>query len=127
MIIWKVSPKFKKSLIERNYWVKDDNTIVHETGWRGGEFYVYTEDDAPPVLEEGVDIYNCEYESELIEAWDGCWEETNTDNCSEEVKVWLEEFLEENSIFDLDAHGWVCDETEMIIDSEVDIERVHDE
>ena len=124
MTMWKVSPKFKKSLIERNYWTKDDNTLIHETGWRGGEFYVYTENGEPPVLEEGVDIYNCEYESELIETWDGCWEETNMDNCSEEVKVWLEEFLEENSVFDLDEHGWVCDETEMIIDSEMNIEQV---
>ena len=35
-----------------------------------------------------------------------------------------EEFLEENSVFDLEEHGWVNHESEMIIDCDMDIEMI---
>ena len=122
MAIWTIKPAWKKSLIERNYLTKDDNTVMIETGWRWGEFTIETEDHNPPVLEPGVDLYNCEYEVELVEASDGCWEEVDTDECDGETKEWLEEFLEDNSWLDLEEHGWVQDECEMIIDCDIIIE-----
>ena len=39
-------------------------------------------------------------------------------------QAWLEEFLEENSYFDLEEHGWSYGDTEMIIDCEMTIERI---
>ena len=36
MATWTISPAWKKSIIERNYYTKDDNTVVIETGWRWG-------------------------------------------------------------------------------------------
>lgn len=128
MATWKVEPTFKKSVIERNYITKGDNTLMVETGWRWGEFLVYTEDDNPPNIEAGVDIYNCDYETELVETWDGCWEEVDYDDVDEKTRIWLEEFFEEgNSWMDLEEHGWVQDECEMIIDCDLDIKRVEDE
>ena len=56
MATWKVEPTWKKSIIERQYWIKEGNTIVEETGWRWGSFYVYTDDDNPPEIEPGVGI-----------------------------------------------------------------------
>jgi hypothetical protein len=125
MATWSVKPEWKKSIIERNYFTKDDNRVMIETGWRWGEFTVYTDDDNPPDIESGVDIYNCGYEAELVETNDGCWEEHDMDECDEETQAWLEEFFEEgNSWLDLEEHGWSQDECEMIIDCDLIIENV---
>ena len=122
MATWTISPAWKKSIIERNYLTKDSNTVVIETGWRWGSFSVETEDDKPPVIEPGTDLYNCEYEVELIETTDGCWEEVDSDECDDETREWLTEFLEENSWLDLEEEGWIQDECEMIIDCDIIIE-----
>ncbi len=57
MAEWSVKPIWKKSIIEKNYYHKDGQQVVIETGWRWGEFTVYTDDDNPPNIEAGVDIY----------------------------------------------------------------------
>jgi hypothetical protein len=125
MATWSVKPTWKKSIIERNYLTKDGNTVMVETGWRWGEFTVYTDDDNPPDIEAGVDIYDCDYETELVETNDGCWEEVNTDDCDDETTEWLEEFFDEgNSWLDLEEHGWSQDECEMIIDCDLEITRI---
>ena len=124
MAIWSVKPLWKKSIIERQEWSNGGDTFIWETGWRWGEFHVTTEDDNPPVLEAGVDIYNCDYDTELYECNDGCWEEYDFDGCSEETREWLEEYFEENSIFDLEEEGWYNSETEMIIDCDMEIEMI---
>ena len=125
MAVWSIKPTWKKSIIERNYLHKDDNTIVIETGWRWGEFTCETEGDEPPELEAGVDLYNCDYDVELVETSDGCWEEHDMDDCDEETQEWLEEFFDEgNSWLDLEEHGWVQGDCEMIIDCDMDIVRV---
>jgi hypothetical protein len=127
MTTWSVKPEWKKSIIERNYLAKGDNRLMVETGWRWGEFHVYTEDDTPPKLESGVDIMNCEYEAELIETSDGCWEEIDYDECDPETEEWLQNFFEEgNSWLDLEEHGWSQYECEYIIDSDMLIEKVED-
>ena len=127
MATWSVKPEWKKSIIERNYLTKDGNTLMVETGWRWGEFHVYTDDDTPPVLEEGVDMYNCDYETEMIETNDGCWEEMDYDDCDDETQAWLEEFFEEgNSWLDLEEHGWFQSECEMLIESPMTIEKVEE-
>ena len=128
MATWSVKPTWKKSIIERNYLSKGDNTIMIETGWRWGEFTVETDDDNPPNIEAGVNIYDCGYESELVETNDGCWEEHDMDDCDEETQEWLEEFFDEgNSWLDLEEHGWSQDECEMIIDCDLEITRINDD
>jgi len=125
MATWKVTPQWKKSIIERQEWMGPNNQrMIVETGWRWGEFEVYTDDDTPPVLEAGVDMFACGYDCEMIETNDGCWEEHDMDECDDATKAWLEEFLEENSVFDLEEHGWTPTDCEMIIDCEMDIEKV---
>ena len=127
MVSWIVKPIWKKSIIERNYLQKGDDRIMFETGWRWGEFRVYTEDENPPVLEPGVDILNCGYESEMIETEDGCWEEHDFDDCGELTQALIEEFLDDgNSWYDLMDNGWENVDSEMIIDCEMTIEREND-
>ena len=127
MAEWNVQPTWKKSVIERQQMTKGDNTIIIETGWRWGEFIVYTDDDNPPNIEAGVDMFECGYETEMVETFDGCWDDYDYDDCDEETQAWLEEFLEENSVFDLEEHGWYCGDTEMIIDCDLAIRKVNDD
>lgn len=125
MATWSVKPTWKKSIIERQEWCKDGNSFIYETGWRWGEFLVFTEDDNPPEIESGVDIFNCGYDTELVETSDGCWDEYDFDDCDEIVKEEIEAFLEEgNSVFDLEEQGWYNGDTEMIIDCELEITMV---
>ena len=128
MATWKVEPTWKKSIIERSYLHKGDNTVMIETGWRWGSFYVYTDDDTPPNLESGVDMYDCGYETEMIETSDGCWEEHDFDDCDEETQEWLEEYFDEgNNWLDLQEHEWIQGDCEMIIDCEMTITKINDD
>jgi hypothetical protein len=50
------------------------------------------------------------------------------DDCDEETQEWLEEFFDEgNSWLDLEEHGWMQDECEMIIDCDLEITRINDD
>ena len=127
MATWKVGPQYKKSIIERNHLIKDDNMFHVETGWRWGEFLVYTNDDNPPDIKAKVDIYDCGYETELVETNDGCWEDYDYDDCDDMTREWLENFFEDgNNWLDLEEHGWVQDFCEMIIDCDLIIEKVQE-
>ncbi len=126
MAVWSVKPEWKKSIIERQIWTKEGvaGYIGVETGWRWGKFYVTTEDDTPPDLVAGVDIYNCDYECELVSLDDGCWEESDIDVLDEALRNELETFLEDNSVHDLEELGWILDDTEMTIDCDMTIEMI---
>lgn len=124
MATWRVQPKSKKSIVERIFWEKDGNVFIDETGWRWGEFLVETENDVPPVLADGVDIFSCGYETEMVETSDGCWNDRDFDDCDDETTEWLEEFLEDNSVFDLEEHGWIQIDSEMILNGELEITLV---
>jgi hypothetical protein len=128
MAVWSIKPSWKKSIIERQYWSKEGvaGYIMHEIGWRWGEFTCVTEGDTPPELESGVDLFNCDYEVEMVELNDGCWEETEYDLADEEETEKVQLFLEENSVYDLEEDGWVMDECEMILDCDPEIEKLED-
>jgi hypothetical protein len=128
MARWKITPTWKKSVIEKQYWTKagQPGYILNEIGWRWGEFFIETEDDTPPPLEAGVDMFDCGYDCDDWSTDDGCWEDNEIDVPDENDRQRLEEFLEENSVFDLEEDGWVMDECEMIIDCDLEIEKVKD-
>ncbi len=128
MAKWKITPTWKKSIVEVQEWIKpgEPGYINHEIGWRWGEFIIETEDDNPPELEEGVDIFNCGYECNDWSTDDGCYEDTEVDVSDELLQEELEEFLEENSIYDLEEKGWVMSDSYMYINCELNIEKVED-
>ena len=115
MATWQIEPSWKKSLAERMHFVKDGKRIIIETGWRWGTFICETEDDTPPVIEEGTDLFDCDYEVEMQETSDGCWEEREFHGFSEEEEEAMEEWLDENSWWDLEEEGWDQVDNEMII------------
>jgi hypothetical protein len=124
MATWKIEPTWKKSLVEKNYFEKDGKTIIVETGWRWGEFTCETEDDEPPVLEEGVDLFSSGYDIEMNYCDDGCWEEIEFEGFDEDEEEEMREWLDENSYLDLEEEGWIPTESEMIMTCEPSIEKV---
>ena len=124
MADWNVQPSWKKSVIERQYMSKDGQVVIVETGWRWGEFTCETEDDNPPLINEGDDLWSTEYNVEMIETTDGCWEEHEFYGFTEKQEEKMREWLENNSAFDLEEKGWTLSESEMIIDCEPEIERI---
>lgn len=131
MARWKITPDWKKSVVEKQFWIKPGvpGYIEHEIGWRWGEFIIETEGDELPegVTEDGnFDIFSCGADCDDWSTDDGCWEETEFDLADEEEQAKIEEFLEENSIYDLEELGWTLDETEMWLQCEVTIEKLTD-
>jgi hypothetical protein len=126
MALWSIKPTWKKSLVERMYFTKDGNTVMVETGWRWGEFTCETEDDNPPNIVAGDDLWNCGYDVEMVETSDGCWEDHDFDDCDDETTEWLEEFLEDNSYLDLEEHGWIQTEAEFLITCDPEFELIEE-
>ena len=127
MALWKIEPTWKKSLIERMHFHKDDKTIIVETGWRWGEFTCETEDDNPPILEEGVDLYSSGYDIQMEYCDDGCWTEYEFEGFTEDEEEEIREWLDNNSFLDLEEDGWISGDTEMIMNCEPIIEKVEDD
>jgi hypothetical protein len=119
MTTWKLSPQYKKSAVERQFWYKDGKVIIREEGYRWGTFSV--ESDERPLTDEDLkneDGYelSCIENDECWELWDltdGCWADTEAGrDCTEED---LEEFntaWDEDTYEAVEALGWMCDDTE---------------
>ena len=127
MARWKVTPTWKKSIIETQIWEKEGipGYIEYQIGWRWGEFFIDTESEDPPEIDEDTDLFgelNCEDWS----TDDACWEETEVDLGGEGENEKWEEFLENNSVFDLSDEGWEMTECSMRIECDVEIEKVEE-
>jgi hypothetical protein len=121
MALWKVTPVWKKSVIETQTWVKDGvaGYIEHEIGWRTGEFFIESEEE--PDIDDDTNLL------ELSDDWstdDGNWEETSYDLAEESIEEETREFLEENSVFDLEEQGWAMEECSIVIQGGMNIEKV---
>lgn len=140
---WTVSTYYKKSIEEVEHFVKDGMEIVHRTGWRGGSWTVYTNDGNPPEFEfdyvpggdgnkDSIDINNCYSgnieEVELIETFDGCWEDDEwPDDIDEDDRAALEAAIEEEGYYSgLEENGWWHNDTEMWIWGPILIEGDND-
>ena len=123
MATWNIQPSYKKSVIERIHYYKGDKEIVEETGWRWGEFTCETDDDNPPVLEEGVDLYSCGYDVQMEYCDDGCWTEYEFNGFTEEEQEEMEEWLDENSSWELEENGWIPGDNTWYFDCPVEIEE----
>lgn len=121
MALWKITPVWKKSVVETQIWVKDGvaGYVEHEIGWRTGEFFIESEEE--PDIDDDTNLL------ELSDDWstdDGNWEETSYDLAEESIEEETREFLEENSIFDLEEQGWTMKECSIVIQGGMNIEKV---
>ena len=124
MANWKVSTYYKKSCEEHEYYVKDGQTIIRKTGYRGCSFFVETNNDNPPEFEfdfvpggdgskDSIDMYNCAYNNienvELDTMWDGCWEDIDfPEDMDDEEQERLMEVIEEHGVYEAleEQEGW---------------------
>lgn len=125
MATWIVKPTHKKSILELNYWKKDNKTIVNEIGWRWGEFTIETETDEQPVIDTNTDLFSADFEVSDFSTNDGCWEENRFDGdwSNDEIEEMEDRLSDDISIYDLENEGWVCETSEMFITCEVEITK----
>jgi len=123
MATWKIRNYYKKSIEEHEHFSKDGLTIIHRTGWRSGSWYVTTSDDKPPEFEfdyvpggdgakDSIDVYNFPgpniEDVELIETFDGCWEEFDwPEDLDEDERAELESLVEDEGAYALEDQGWL--------------------
>ena len=132
MATWTVSTYYKKSCQEVEHWVRREGAgrLTVTNGFRRGEWTVETSDDKPPEFEftfvpggdgkkDSINMLDCSYNNiedvELVEMFDGgCWYDIEFEDLSEEEEEELQEFIDENSIYDLEDRedAWYNDETE---------------
>lgn len=126
MATWTVTPTWKKSIRDVQWWVKDGNEICHTTTWRWGEFTIEVPDDQEPDLDPDgdFDIMDCGYTLLDFSTDDGVDEDIDMDECESEVEEEVQAFLDEgNSIYDLEELGWSVERSEMWIDCPVEIAK----
>ena len=143
MAIWTVSTHYKKSCQEVEHWVRREGKgkITVTNGFRWGSWTVETSDDEPPEFEftevpggdgktDSINMLDCEINNiesvELISMDDGgCWYETDFEDLTEEEEEEVQEFIEENSIYDLEDRddAWYNDETEWWIWGPIEIKN----
>jgi hypothetical protein len=139
MAIWTVKTHYKKSCQEVETWHQREGegkvTVVN--GFRYGEWTVETIDDNPPGFEftevpggdgmkDSINMLDCEINNiesvELVEMFDGgCWYDVETKGLSEEEEEEINEFIEENSLYDLEERGWMQGDTEWWIWGPIEI------
>jgi hypothetical protein len=132
---WKITPDWKKSIVETFYWTKDGfkGAIEQEVGWRWGEFYV-----TPPegvTIEQFLENYSGELdvfgefeEVNHFETSDGCWEEWSFYNFDdEEEQERLYELVNEEGSCELEeTEGWTILDSETVIRGDITIVEVED-
>ena len=142
MAQWTVSTHYKKSCQEVERWVRreGEGRIIVTNGFRFGEWTVETTDDNPPEFEftqvpggdgklDSINMLDCEVNNiesvELVEMFDGgCWYDIEFEGLTLEEEEELEEFIEENSIYDLEDReedGWYQDDTDWWIWGPIEI------
>jgi hypothetical protein len=141
MTIWTVKTYHKKNVQEVEHWVQREGKgrLTVTNGFRWGEWTVETSDDNPPEFEfdyvpggdgkkDSINMLDCEYNNiesaELVSMDDGgCWYDIEFEGVSEEEEEELQEFIDENSVYDLEDRedSWYNDETEWWIWGPIEI------
>lgn len=143
MATWTVSTHYKKSCQEVEHWVrsKGEGRITVTNGFRFGEWTVETTDDNPPEFEfaqvpggdgkkDSINMLDCEVNNiesvELVEMFDGgCWYDIDYEDLTEEEEEEIQEFIDENSVYELEERddAWYNDETEWWIWGPIEIKN----
>lgn len=141
MAIWTVKTYHKKNVQEVEHWVQREGKgrLTVTNGFRWGEWTVETSDDNPPEFEfdyvpggdgakDSINMLDCEVNNiesaELVSMDDGgCWYDIEFEGLSEEEEEEIQEFIDENSVYDLEDRedSWYNDETEWWIWGPIEI------
>ena len=134
---YQVSNKYKKCYVEyeylKNYDTDPMDTVVIETGWRSGNWFVtpQEEHEVELLVEAMADDFEDELEmndfseAEMIDSWDGCWDDWDWTGYKskegEELEEFIEEVQEEGECYLLD-NGFDTDECICVFQGQVIVE-----
>ena len=141
MAIWTVRKYHKKNVQEVEHWVRREGKgrLTVTNGFRWGKWTVETSDDNPPEFEftqvpggndarDSINMLDCEVNNidnvELVSMDDGgCWYDIEFEDLTLEEEEELEEFIDENSVYELEDRDdpWYNDETEWWIWGPIEI------
>lgn len=114
MATYTLSTRWKKSIEERTYWVKDGLVVIQIEGWRWGS-WSGDFDTAPSIdldNELGIDIA-AEDDWEMNDLTDGCWSDWEfPESMSEEEQAEFQSAYDEDYQSGLEALGWTNDDYE---------------
>jgi hypothetical protein len=118
MATWTLSNLYKKSIVEKHFWRKDDNIIIMIEGYRWGTWTLESE-EKPDIDLENEDDYEIggdEYDWEMQQIDDGCWMEWEfPKGMDEEEQERIQELWNEDFYEGLENDGWENIDTEHYI------------
>ena len=124
---YKISTVDKKSVIEKNFYSKEDKSFYIEQGYRWGYF----------VTEDPVDVEELRAEDELMiydydvvdhSFDDGCWIDFHYDDeITEEEREAIETAWEEDWYEGIEALGWSEGDSEVWFLGQLEVEELSDE
>jgi hypothetical protein len=121
MATWKLETIYKKSIVQSQFWVKNDITVERITTWRWGELYINSE--AEPIIDlsnpRGFSVYESEYDIELGDLVDGDSYFDFPDEISEQEQLRLEELWDEADEDGWEEDGWELDDDSMIFNDQL--------
>ena len=141
MATWTVKTYHKKNVQEVETYLQreGEGKVVVTNGFRWGSWTVETSDDNPPEFEfttvpggndarDSINMLECEVNNiesvELVSMDDGgCWYDVDVTGLDEEAQAEIEDFLEENSPYELEDRddGWYQGDTEWWIWGPIEI------
>jgi len=143
MALWTVKTHYKKSCQEIEHWIRSESEgkITVTNGFRWGEWTVETSDDNPPEFEftfvpggdgkkDSINMLDCEVNNiesvELVSMDDGgCWYDVDFEDLTEEEEEEIQEFIDENSIYELEERedSWYQDDSEWWVWGPIEIQN----
>lgn len=118
MAIWRITNLHKKNAVERQYWTKDNLTVVKDEGFRWGTWTC--ESDERPNVDldnpDGWEQNSQEDDWEMEEMEDGSWQDWSwPEDMSQDERQRVEALWDEEYFEGLENDGWSNDETEFWI------------
>lgn len=124
---YKISTIEKKSITQREIWIKDGRQAVYEIGWRWGYVTIPNEPDLSNYdPSEGIDPYELG-DIEDQEFIDGCWSEWEyPDDMTEEEQEEFDTAYDEEGDEGIMNLGWQIDDTEYRFTGPLEVEEIED-
>lgn len=122
---WKISTLEKKNVVENEMFTKDGKTVTHSTGFRWG--YVIVEED--PEIENPADsdsVIVSDYSIEDCGYDDGCWEEWDFGDLSEDEIELFMQMWEDGWYDSLSTIGWDHTDTEVVFIGPLEVTNLGD-
>lgn len=123
----KISTVDKKSVIEKNFYTKDDKTFYIEQGYRWGYFVTEDPIDTEEIrASDELMIYDYDVVDHSFD--DGCWIDFNYDDeIDQDERDAIENAWEEDWYEGIEALGWVEGDSEVWFLGQLEVEEVLDD